>query len=465
MTSTVELPVWLLVLVLAFAIVAALDRVLVPSARWYLRRRMERVVARLNLRLERPIEPFKLMRRQDMILRLMHDPAVSAAVARHARTTNTREDVVFERARAYAREIVPAFSATVYFGFATRFARRFSQSFYRVKIAAAAPKGDLVSRDATVVFVMNHRSNMDYVLVTWLVAERSALSYAVGEWARVWPLSSLIRAMGAYFIRRTARSPLYRRVLARYVQMSTEAGVTQAFFPEGGLSVDGRTGAPKVGLFSYLMAAEGRDLLFVPVGIAYDRILEDRVLTEAAVKTERRFRIGPVQFAQFLARTVWRLVRGRFPGFGAAGVAFGAPISLRGWQAGNTGGPDALARDLMTAVTRTTPVLPVPLVAAAVTRGTVSRHGLVAAVSRLADELAARGAVMLLPEGGAVHAAAEGLRALEKRDILIEEGGRLIPAIGKERLLAFYAAGVLQRLEFGAADAEGLTDDGRETGT
>lgn len=46
------------------------------------------------------------------------------------------------------------------------------------------------------VFVINHRSNMDYILVTYLVAERSALSYAVGEWARVWPLKQLVRAMG-----------------------------------------------------------------------------------------------------------------------------------------------------------------------------------------------------------------------------------------------------------------------------
>ena len=48
MTRTVELPVWLLVLVLGFAGIAALDRVLAPSVRWFLRRRMERLVARLK---------------------------------------------------------------------------------------------------------------------------------------------------------------------------------------------------------------------------------------------------------------------------------------------------------------------------------------------------------------------------------------------------------------------------------
>ena len=91
---------------------------------------------------------------------------------------------------------------------------------------------------------MNHRSNMDYVLVTWLAAERSALSYAVGEWARVWPLSRLIKAMGAYFIRRRERDDLYRRVLARYVGMATDGGVTQAVFPEGWLSLTGARKSP-----------------------------------------------------------------------------------------------------------------------------------------------------------------------------------------------------------------------------
>ena len=36
------------------------------------------------------------------------------------------------------------------------------------------------------IFVINHRSNMDYVLVTYVAATSSALSYAVGEWAKVW---------------------------------------------------------------------------------------------------------------------------------------------------------------------------------------------------------------------------------------------------------------------------------------
>ena len=121
---------------------------------------------------------------------------------------------------------------------------------------------------------------MDYILVSYLAAEKSALSYAVGEWARIWPLQTLIRAMGAYFVRRNSRDPLYRRVLERYVAMATAAGVTQAVFPEGGLSRDGRLRPPKLGLLDYMVRsfdpAGERDIAFVPVGINYDRTFEDR---------------------------------------------------------------------------------------------------------------------------------------------------------------------------------------------
>lgn len=239
MLRTVELPLWLLILILGFAGVTFASHFLFPSVRWFFRRRMERVVAELNKRLATPIQPFKLARRHDTIQRLIYDRDVLAAVAEHAKAEGVPEAVAHERALHYAREIVPAFSASAYFGFAIGVAKRISRALYHVRITHYDDGLESIDPEATVVFVMNHRSNMDYVLVTYLVAERAALSYAVGEWARVWPLRSLIRAMGAYFIRRKSRDALYRKVLARYVSMATAAGVTQAVFPEGGLSLDG----------------------------------------------------------------------------------------------------------------------------------------------------------------------------------------------------------------------------------
>jgi glycerol-3-phosphate O-acyltransferase len=124
--------------------------------------------------------------------------------------------VIHARARRYAKEIVPAFSAYAYFRVGTGLAKWLSTVIYRVRLGALEEtRLYQVPQDTTVVFVINHRSNMDYALVTALLSRSSMLSYAVGEWGRVPVLQSLIRAMGSYFVRRETSNALYRKVLAR----------------------------------------------------------------------------------------------------------------------------------------------------------------------------------------------------------------------------------------------------------
>ena len=110
MFQSVELPVWALILIVGFAAVTFASHFLFPSVRWFFRKRAERAVARLNQRLKRPIEPFKLMRRQDQVVRLVYDPQVMEAVRQHARDEGIPPNVAFDKARSYAREIVPGFS-------------------------------------------------------------------------------------------------------------------------------------------------------------------------------------------------------------------------------------------------------------------------------------------------------------------------------------------------------------------
>ncbi len=459
MTGTVQLPLWLFILILAFAAVTFASHFLFPSVRWFFRRRMERAVAELNKRLERPIQPFKLMRRQDMIVRLIYDPQVMEAVVEHAREQGVPESVAFQTARRYAREIVPAFSAATYFGPAIRAARGLSRGLYKVRLGHH-DEAILRSLDpkAAVVFVMNHRSNMDYVLVTYLAADRSALSYAVGEWARIWPLQSLIRAMGAYFIRRRYMSPLYRRILARYVQMASQEGVTQAIFPEGGLSLDGRVGMPKKGLLHYIVSGidphDGRDVVFIPVALNYDRVLEDRVLLEAAAAGERRFRARLPTAAGFLGRILWQRLRGRFRRFGYAAVSFGEPLSLKEFRCATPGvGTDRLARALMDRIRVAMPVLPVPLVAAVLDQATtpMPMAEIEARAGRLVEGFRRAGFQMHLPEGAVSTAVQEGLEALAIRRIVAEVAAGWQAAPGQEPLLAFYAASIAHLIDAPAA--------------
>ncbi|WP_170589536.1 1-acyl-sn-glycerol-3-phosphate acyltransferase [Ruegeria arenilitoris] len=438
MTQTVELPIWLFVLIVVFAAVTFASHFLFPSVRWFFRRRLERAVERLNQRLQRPIQPFKLAERHDMIQRLIYDPQVGQAVQHHAEEHGIPEAVAFEQARRYAREIVPSFSAFMYFSFAIRLARWLSNAFYNVRLShedEAALKE--IDPKATVVFVMNHRSNMDYVLVTYLAAQQSALSYAVGEWARVWPLSRLIRAMGAYFIRRKSGSELYRQVLASYVRLATNAGVTQAMFPEGGLSLTGSLGRPKLGLLKYIIdgtSPDGRDVVFVPVALNYDRVLEDTILTAAALGSERRFRARIGVITRWSLKQIWRRIIGRYKRFGLASVRYGLPISLQEFR--EQAGPDLmtdLARELMRRIGRAIPLVPAPAACWLVREnGTISESDV---QSRIAELMRREGAT-----DEDLKAIPPAIEQLVERRILSRNNGMLSPSVERLDLMQYYAA-------------------------
>ena len=226
MSETITLPLWLFVFLIVTAILLLLDRILWPGVRWYLRRRVNRLIAEVNSRLDIEIRPFQRTRKQALVDQLVYDEKVVEAMHQYSAEKQLPPELVQKKVIRYAREIAPSFNAYLYFRLGYWFAKGIGRMLYRVRVAIQdEDRLRDISPDSCVVFVMNHRSNMDYVLVSFLVAERTALSYAVGEWARIWPLQSLIKSMGAFFVRRNSRNPLYRRVLERYVHLATRAGV------------------------------------------------------------------------------------------------------------------------------------------------------------------------------------------------------------------------------------------------
>src|SRR5262249_36408759 len=387
--------------------------------RWVIRSRANKALDEFGSRLKIAIRPFQQTRRQALIDLLTYDAKVQEAVAEHARASGMPREAATARANRYARESVPAFNAYLYCRLGYWAGRRIAESLYRVRIGYVDEQRlGGIPPDATVVFVMNHRSNMDYVVATYLAADHAALSYAVGEWARIWPLQQLIRAMGAYFVRRDSRDELYRRVLERYIAMATENGVTQALYPEGGLTRDGRMREPKLGVLDYMLRGfrvdGARDLVFVPLGINYDRTLEDRSLLLA---------LDPDAPRPGRARAVWNTLafaanqaslafHSKWKRFGYAGVNFGAPISMREYCAQR--GVDfarlpkeerfarvaELARHLMDAVGGLIPVLPVPLVASVFCEAPQRRYSAIelkAGVEQRVERLERAGARVCVP--------------------------------------------------------------------
>jgi glycerol-3-phosphate O-acyltransferase len=445
MTSAVLLPFWLFLVLAALAGWAAYDKLLMPALRWFMAGRTNVVLEEVSTRLRISVRPFQRTRRQILIHRLLGDPKVQTAVEQYAAQHKVPLPVVLATVERYAREIVPAFNAYLYFRIGYWIGRKIAQGLYRVRLGFVDAEAlKTVPENATVVFVMNHRSNMDYILAGYLAADQAALSYAVGEWARIWPLAALIRSMGAYFVRRNSKDELYRRVLERYIAMATQAGVPQAVFPEGGLTRDGLMREPRLGVVDYMLRGfwlDGqRDLVFVPLGLNYDRVLEDRTLLLSIDPNARK----PGRFwaawntLGFVTNNLRLMLNSAWRRFGYACVNFGAPVSmreycaLRGLDFQKLSGEERkraisdLGSHLMAAVGRIVPVVPVPLIASVFLSNDqkkISELELKSGVEQLIEKLAAAGAHVYIPRKDLDYAITVGLRMLTLRRLVEEKDG------------------------------------------
>jgi glycerol-3-phosphate O-acyltransferase len=406
------------------------------------------------------IDRFKLKRRHaDIELEVFGSREVVQAVQGYAKEHHVGTDVAMNQARTYLREIVPKFNLLAYYRFGAPIARAIMHFLYRPVVERSLLRNfnDHGPKDAEVVYVINHRSNADYVLVAHMLFEFISLSYAVGEWARIWPLNHLFKWFGAYFIRRRYREPLYHAVLSTFVRTITKHGVTQGIFIEGGLTRDGAFLKPKLGMLDYIVTSK-RDpdftapLFLIPTAINYDRVLEDRNLTEELMgRQDRSTRMEKLHTTfQFLFKNFWRGVFRRFKRYGYAIVSFGDPISVDDFvrahpsvlaEAFEERKPalQSLAEMVMTGISNALPVTPVALAARAFARTDrpLRDDEIVAAIDRDRTDR-----VWLLHEKSAEDVWRAAREILVLRRLIVEEGGGWIWS-AEERLVRDYYANSL----------------------
>lgn len=414
---------------------------------------------------------------------LLSDTELDRAVAEASAQRGVPLRSLQERVEAWVREMTPAFSLAAYYRFGALVSRLvvgfayelvFDRDSY-VRATRAIPEG------AIQVFVMNHRSNADYIVLSYGLLRHMALSYAVGEWARIWPLDALFRSFGSFFVRRGEKDRLYHKVLERFVQVLVIRGGTMGFFMEGGLSRDGYLRPPKAGLLDYIVGVRReqpeREIVFVPVGLAFDRVLEDRkLLNEGEVPPSlgqklRSFASILLRLPYLMAANLWGMVNRSHQKLGYAAVAVGEPLRLSDWEAGTPLAPmpedlrrpriKILAQDLMERIRVVIPATPVALVCTVLEKGPANQRDLIIAVRdhlaqlREAHRPIAQGRIFPKIEeeesgidglDAAIGASAEaertvdlGLRLLRRRGIVEQVDGRWQSRPGDERLIQYYA--------------------------
>jgi len=182
--------------------------------------------------------------------------------------------------------------------------------------------------------------------------------------------------------------------------MAVHGGVVQAVFPEGGLSRDGNFREPKIGLLDYMVRdfdMDGeQDVVFVPIALNYDRVLEDKNLLSDGKGAERKSgRTVVFTSIKFLFKNIYLMMRKRWFRFGYAAANFGEPVSL--------------------------PVLPVALVASVFIQNSereFSRAELSAEVDALTQRLIEQEAQIYVPRKDPNYSIDVGLRMLTLRHFL-----------------------------------------------
>ncbi|MGI8497915.1 MAG: 1-acyl-sn-glycerol-3-phosphate acyltransferase [Gemmatimonadaceae bacterium] len=463
--------------------------VLLLLARRMARRTARRAATRAVRRFHARVNRFKLTRKPYIRATLLRDIEIAAAVRQHALQAGVTEADAWRRVEVYIGEIVPHFNILAYYKFGYGFSRAVLNLLYKVSLDYEDLGAlERLPDDSTVIYLINHRSNADYVLVAYVLAGDVSISYAVGEWARAFPLEYVFKSFGSYFIRRRYREPLYHTVLERYVQLITRNGVTQGIFPEGGLTRDGRLRPAKIGLLDYALQvardpAMAERMMLIPVALNYDRVLEDRTLLRELAREERGLRTPRRQQAGEVARYIgWNLLRllgGRWQRYGRAAVTIGTPISIAAWLAEERAGevgvfdlprPERLPRvqmlcdRVMSRIGELVPVTAVALACAAIQSfesDFISESALVARMAEMRDVLMELNARVLRADRDIAETFERAWRMLSMRRMLVREAGGSGFAVlpGQRMLVSYYAnsiAHLLGPFEAGVRERDSL---------
>jgi len=139
-----------------------------------------------------------------------------------------------------------------------------------------------MSQKGPLILIPNHKSHIDYLILSYLLYQNNmpCPHIAAGKNLSFWPMGPLFRGAGAFFIRRTFRGAvLYSKVFSEYINKLVQEGFNIEFFIEGGRSRTGKLIMPKLGLLSILLDTyknkSCEDMIFVPIYIGYDRVLEE----------------------------------------------------------------------------------------------------------------------------------------------------------------------------------------------
>ena len=187
------------------------------------------------------------------------------------------------------------------------------------KVREAARKG-------SIVYVPCHKSHIDYLVMSYMLYYNwmSVPYIAAGVNLSFFPVGTLLRNCGAFFMRRTFHNdPVYAQTFSAYIRTILSERIPFEFFIEGTRSRSGKLMMPKKGLLS--MIAQGwesgltPDVIFVPLYVGYDTVVEEGSYINEMQGAEKK----DENFFELLK--AGRILKNRY---GKVYVRFAEPFSL-----------------------------------------------------------------------------------------------------------------------------------------
>ncbi len=347
-----------------------------------------------------------------------------AEVARYLRgSTRLSPHEAQERIAAYLKELRTTQRYQVY--------RALKHPLYPIlrkiqRHAEHVERAQDAARSHRVVYASNHKSHMDYLVELVVLDDHEIRPPVITAGINLFngAMGLLNRYVtGAIPIRRNSRDPAYLATLRAYVAELVHRH-DLFLYPEGGRSYSGEFKKLKTGLLQAVLQARRPDAAIVPVGIAYDLVLEDQTLSRQRVK--RRQRLFTTEVAEMVNFAVGYRTR--------AFVTFGQPIPLTTIDPDSRRDLVALTRRTREAIGRLYKVLPTALVAAAL-RPSTRRRDLEGRIDELLD------ALRLVPANLAVECGRDALdqatEPLVTRGVIAVDGDRY--RVRNRHILRYYA--------------------------
>jgi len=263
--------------------------------------------------------------RQAMFNKLLDSEVLKKAIADEAEN----KKMPLEKARAEAAKMLDEIAADVKHD-SLRMADRllswlWNKLYQGINVENSERVRKLALEGHEIVYVPCHRSHMDYLLLSYLLYHQGLVPphIAAGINLNFFPVGSLFRSWGAFFIRRTFKgNRLYSTIFREYLAELFYRGYSVEYFIEGGRSRTGRLLEPKTGMMSMTIQALQRGLArpisIVPVYIGYEHVLEvDTYAKELRGATKEKENAG----------LVLRVIK-KLKNLGQGYVNFGEPIQI-----------------------------------------------------------------------------------------------------------------------------------------